>query len=87
MTLGHRMRPKQTVDVAVIHELYGQESDRQTFKYVGFTADERANVYMLGVQRKHINRFANPYTATTRSRGITCNVSPSSLMARISLVR
>ena len=49
-TFGYTMRTKHKVDLAVIQELYGHASGRQTLKYVGITAEELANVYMLGVE-------------------------------------
>lgn len=48
-TFGYTMRTRHKVDLAVLQDLYGHSSGKVTLKYVGIQEEEKAAVYMLGV--------------------------------------
>jgi site-specific recombinase XerD len=49
-TFVYAMRTKHNVDLAVLQDLYGHSSGKVTLKYVGIQEEEKAAVYMLGVE-------------------------------------
>lgn len=48
-TFGYTMRTKHKIDLAVLQDMYGHSSGKVTLKYVGIQEEEKAAVYMLGV--------------------------------------